>query len=107
MTQKVRVRRDAMLVDTPIHTDGDGNLFFGIWVPPFDYSPKTSDIQHTITQAEEGRPDLLAYKYYRNVNLFWVILWVNKIHHPLRGLTAGKTIIIPSRDTVNNYMAGV
>lgn len=53
-----------------------------------------SDVWHTVAQAEEGNPQLIAYKYYKNVEYFDAILFHNGIPHQSEMIT-GTVLNIP------------
>lgn len=57
--------------------------------------PQDDDLLHTITDLDLGRLDLLAYDYYRDEELWWVIMLANgkdNINH----FRIGEQITIPS-----------
>lgn len=55
-----------------------------------------TDITVTITSRYANRPDLIAYDYYENALLAWIVLQYNNIVDAKEELTLGKTITIPS-----------
>lgn len=55
---------------------------------------EASGIWHTVTEAEAGNPQVLAYTYYKDVNWYEYILAWNKLPHPSM-LVAGLTIEVP------------
>lgn len=60
--------------------------------------PKQSDdLQFTITQTYQYRPDLLAYDLYGNSQLWWVFYQrnPNSLTIPVTDFTAGKKIYLP------------
>lgn len=59
-----------------------------------DFEVNSSDQVYLIAPAYEYRPDLLAYKKYGVVDVWWKILEVNKIRD-IWDFKAGKTIILP------------
>lgn len=59
----------------------------------------TSDTTHTITGAERWRPDLLAYQFYRDARLYWVLLAANGMKSSLE-FREGITIRVPSQDAL-------
>lgn len=105
-SETIKVGKDSMMVSTKVLLeDVTGTMAYGIWIPPYSYTPQAGDTIHTVSDADAGRPDLIAWKYYRNVKLFWLIMWVNNIRHPLRGLVTGKKLIIPSPSSVRTYVS--
>lgn len=61
---------------------------------------RPSDIRVFISNRYARRPDLVAFDYYGNAKLEWIVLQYNDIVDTLEEFTAGKTIMIPSRDRV-------
>lgn len=57
-----------------------------------------TDIRIRIPEVFDGRPDLLAFRIYRNSSLFWLILQYNNIVDIEEEFTTGKEIIVPARD---------
>lgn len=49
---------------------------------------------YMVNSGEEGRPELISYKVYKTVDLWWVILSYNGITD-VRFLTQGVTLRIP------------
>ena len=59
--------------------------------------PETpDDFYHQITAGEVGRLDYLAYFYYGDPKLWWVLAQANNVKDPLFGPNAGQIIRIPS-----------
>lgn len=80
--------------NTNIYAGSDGQYYYGIWkAPTIDAQPP--DIYHTIEVGENLRLDALAYKYYGNYQLWWVLATANDILDPFTELTVGDTIRIP------------
>jgi hypothetical protein len=63
----------------------------------------TTDFTYVMEAKYEGRLDLLAYAFYGDVNLKWVILQYNSIIDPEVEMVAGKVLIIPTQTKVNTY----
>jgi len=59
-----------------------------------------NDVKVYISNRYAQRPDLVAYDYYGNPKLEWIVLQYNDMVDTLEEFTAGKTITIPSRDRV-------
>jgi len=53
---------------------------------------------------EAGRPDLLAYRLYKDSTLWWAICIRNNLFFPLIDLRAGMTVICPH---VEDVIAGL
>lgn len=50
---------------------------------------------HVVSNVEEYRPDIIAYKYYGDANYAWVILSANNLKTPYQ-LLGGMKLVIPS-----------
>ena len=50
---------------------------------------------HQVTEADSRRIDLIAWKYYRDVSLWWIIAEVNNIGNPTE-IPPGTILRIPS-----------
>ena len=61
--------------------------------------PHPTDQFHRVTDADSKRIDLIAWKYYRDVNLWWIIAEVNNIGNPLE-IRSGTVLRIPAYDRV-------
>lgn len=82
----------------PITRDGVDEFF--MTRTPKDYPFSKSDIYHTIGPGEEGRIDLLAYRYYGSTLLWWVIAEANDMKNPLIETVSGNVLRIPSMEFV-------
>lgn len=74
----------------------DGVLYRGTR-PNMEFKVKDTDVFHVMAEGE--RLDLLAYRYYADPALWWVIADANDIKNPLR-VAVGKRLRIPSKSTV-------
>lgn len=63
-----------------------------------------TDRSFLITPTYHERPDRLAYDLYGSAEYWWVFMArnLNAIRDPIFDLTQGKTIIIPSPDSIAN-----
>lgn len=58
--------------------------------------PETDeDIYYIVPQSDENRLDLVAYRYYNDASLWWVIAIANKIIDPFV-VSVGQVLRIPS-----------
>ena len=57
---------------------------------------------YAIEPQYENRPDLLSYKFYKTVDLWWVFMVANpdKVFDSLNDLVSGLTIIIPNERAI-------
>lgn len=68
---------------------------------PIEEIPKSVDDSfHTVTSYEAYRLDLIAYNYYQNALLWWVIAQANNIKDPFNDVTAGMVLRIPNLNTL-------
>ena len=92
---------------TSVLRDTEGRVFFDLWNPPFTYTPQPGDKIHTVHAGETGRLDLIAYDYYGDVRLWWVIAHVNRILHPINEITPNVQLVIPEKTWVLQQLTGV
>lgn len=64
------------------------------------YNESPNDKYHIVGQNE--RLDTIAYTYYKNSKLWWVIADINQIFDPFT-LTIGTTLLIPSIPHLKAY----
>jgi hypothetical protein len=64
-------------------------------VPFYTFPANENDKYIVIDKAEQFNPDLIAYNYYGDERLYWVILMANEIFDPFSQLYAGRSIRIP------------
>lgn len=60
----------------------------------------------TVRQFERGRPDLISVYYYGNANLWWVIMYYNKLAS-IKEIMEGDIIRIPTLGSVTQILANV
>jgi hypothetical protein len=65
-----------------------------------DYLYDGRIIYHTVESQEDGRPDLIAYRYLNDPHLYWVVLLFNQIGDPL-SIVPGMDLAIPIDPVVN------
>lgn len=65
------------------------------------FSASTSDIAYTVENFYEGRMDLIASVFYNEPRYWWVIAQFNNILDPFSETTAGRVLIIPSKDRLS------
>ncbi len=66
---------------------------------PLNLKTHNSDIFHTVTEADSKRIDLISYKYYKDVNLYWIIAEINNILNPLE-IPIGTILRIPTYERI-------
>ena len=70
-------------------------LFWGLVEPP-EFETADDDVLHTVSDAD--RIDNLAYSYYGDSNMQWVIKWANDIRLYPNDFVTGMELRIPSFD---------
>ena len=86
-----------------LYRDKDGDYFGTRQL--IKLSPHPSDTFHQVTDADSKRIDLIAYKYYKDVRLWWVIADANDVLNPLE-LQVGSILRIPSYERVMMQVVG-
>ena len=81
-----------------LYVDSKNGDFYGTR-QPLRLREDETDLFHTVTDADSKRIDLIAWKYYRDVSLWWVIAEFNNIFNPLE-IPTGTTLRIPAYDRV-------
>lgn len=61
------------------------------------YSGKT--VFHTVTAEEEGRPDLIVWKWLKDWTLWPYVCWYNGIFDPIADIKAGMELVIPVQNS--------
>lgn len=84
----------------PLYIDG-GTKFWGTWAP-VNIPPHPADFYFTVTEAVEGRLDLIAYRYYRTPELWWVIAEANNLFFPFEDVAVGTVLRIPSLTSITS-----
>jgi len=84
---------------TPFFKYDDGEFYIGTWVPD-DIPPHPTDTLYVLQEHEVGRPDILSYVFYKNPNLYWIILSVNDLADPFEDMKPGMLIRIPQLSRV-------
>jgi len=81
-----------------LYRDKRGGDFWGTR-QPIRLKRHSSDSYHQVTDADSKRIDLIAWRYYGDVRLWWVIAEVNEIGDPLE-IPVGTRLRIPSYERV-------
>lgn len=72
------------------------NQDFLILRPKLNLLPASGDVFVTITADIANRPDLISFKAYGVVELWWAIYELNNIRDPLFDLQIGQIIRLPA-----------
>jgi hypothetical protein len=51
---------------------------------------------YIVTDSDIKRPDIISYRCYNTVTLWWVIMYINQILNPLVDIKVGMSLTIPS-----------
>ena len=81
-----------------LYVDKNNGDFYGTR-QPLGLREDNSDLFHTVTDYDSKRIDLIAWKYYRDVKLWWIIADYNAIANPLE-IPVGTTLRIPAYERV-------
>ena len=87
--------RKSLLVEEA--SGGDTFVFWGIYKRQ-DIAASTGDITYFVESGD--RMDSLAYKYYGNPRLWWVIAEANGMEDPESELYVGRKLRIPNQKYV-------
>lgn len=73
---------------------------------PYFITPElsNSDVYITIDSNYMGRLDLIAYDYYGDSELWWVIALANQLDDIPNDVSLNKKIRIPDPSTINTYL---
>ncbi len=105
--RELEIREDSPFTETAVLEDEEEHVFFDIWEPPIEFNPQPGDSVHVVTAGETGHLDLIAFDYYGNERLWWIIAKVNKLLYPQNEVVPGLQLVIPSKDFVDNYLSKV
>lgn len=79
----------------------DGERFWGVPVPRrIPSSPR--DVYHTVTSLDEGRIDLISYRWYATPELWHAIADANGLFFPDDEIPVGTVLRIPEYTTLVN-----
>jgi hypothetical protein len=98
MSVKIKNSSRLQLSDLLIIEDVE---FWDTLVLP-DSTTRKGDIQHIVSSLD--RIDSLAYRYYQDPGLWWVIAWANSLEILPTDLKENMQIRIPSKDFISNEL---
>lgn len=91
-----RLRNTSLLHQFNILQDEDGNYLLNIWksysIPDDIKNNEDYTFEHDVDNNDWW--DSIAYDYYENENLWWVVALTNDVVNPFEELTPGETIDI-------------
>jgi len=94
---------------TDVHIDDSiapGRRRYGLWkVPAIRSLPELPLKQgtyqrYTVSMSDLGRLDKVAYLFYRDVYLWWVIAYYNGIVNQLTDMSIGDVLLIPNKNLI-------
>jgi len=94
---------------TDIHIDDSvapGRRRYGLWkVPAITNLPELPLKQgtfsrYTVTASDIGRIDMIAYRVYGDVSLWWAVAVYNRIANPLADLEIGQVLLLPNKNLI-------
>jgi nucleoid-associated protein YgaU len=91
---------------TRVHLDttvARGRQRYSVWTPP-PVEATEFDERHTVTGADLGHLDLIAYQYYGIEEYWFAIAYVNKIRNPITDMFIGQQLIIPALQAVTDAL---
>lgn len=65
-----------------------------------------SDKPYVVEKFYEGRLDLIASVFYNEPRLWWLIAQFNNILDPLTEVTAGRVLLIPTKERIDVMLVG-
>jgi hypothetical protein len=106
-TQPATLDPESRYKDTNILSNiPSGKYRFEMWERPAELANMTlNSTRYIVHQHELGRLDLLAWNFYDNVKLWWIIAAVNDIVNPLTDMYEGQILIIPDRNDVLAFVS--
>jgi len=73
------------------------------WV--FPDIEKVSYTTYMLDASDIGRLDRLAYRFWGDPTLWWLLAWFNNIKNPFEDMSAGQVIKVPELSEVNAKVA--
>lgn len=98
---------------TAVHIDDSvapGRRRYGLWQVPAIVSrpeislPEGSYTRYTVSESDIGRIDIIAWRHYNDVSMWWVIAYYNGIANPLTQLVPGAVLLVPKKEFVVKAM---
>lgn len=90
--------------DTLVYDDQDGvGPQFGLFREPADLL-SAGFSYYVIQRSDVGFLDRIAYRYYGDESLWWVIAYANGIFDPEFDVTVGTKVTIPNVEAVNAFV---
>jgi hypothetical protein len=103
--QTVTVADQSPYVNTNLYRGSDDKLFFGPW-HRLVLENDITDIFHTVGSGEVGALDLIAFNYYGQEGLWWLLADFNSITDQFSEMSVGMVLRIPTKQRVMQLFAG-
>lgn len=105
--QKLALESESRYKDTAAITNNTMNkLRLELWErPPEIEAMSRNSARHIVKPRDIGRLDLLAWDYYRDVKLWWIIAAVNDLVNCFDDMYEGQSLLIPNREDVNAFVS--
>lgn len=105
---------DRSNLQTPVYPENPdvfGNIYPFLGFLDTSYNRSTRELnlgkRHVVQSDEEGRLDLISYRNYGVVNLWWIIGIYNGIIIPTEEVLAGSILEIPTMASIESYFKEV
>lgn len=98
MARRLRLRQDSRYIRTTVLTR-DGKTFFDVW-KAIDFPPDDADSFVTVKEHMIGRLDKIAFDFYGNEALWWVISRANLISNQFINMEINQNLRLPARGRV-------
>lgn len=107
--QTLDLEYESRYKDTTVTQNASsGKLMFEMWERPKELdSMARNALRHIVKGYEVGCLDLLAYNYYKNEKLWWVIAGVNNLINPFRDMFPGQVLYVPRPEDVEEFLSRV
>lgn len=92
-----RLNRSAAITVVDEHGEPRGPAFVDV-VPRFEQTVRRSNRVYRVREMDDWHR--LAHRFYGRGQDFWVLLDFNEIVDPFVELTIGRSLVVPSNDTV-------
>ena len=67
------------------------------------FAPQYPVNYYRIVEADVMRPDMISYKCYNTVDLWWLLMVYNNIENPLMNIVPGNLLMVPNIVDVYNF----
>jgi hypothetical protein len=100
--EQVTLDKYSMFIRTPVYRVGE-DIVFGLRREVV--MPDVTDVVIEVTQAMDGRLDVLAFELYGTSDLWWVIAELNQITDPMTEVKQGVELRVPRSERLFNILS--